>query len=786
MSDYDIPKYSYTKNGETLVKDEKGFANLILEIYRRRKRLVISSFVFISTLITFQTLIYRKFFPIYDSGFTLLVSDPISESSSSGKGLTDEVFEELALGNTSNDLPTLIDLLKSSFFLEPISEKYNIKEKKLRKMIDIKPGGDPTSFRDRADGILVLSFESRKPKKDILLLQDLSQAYLRTTKSMRQETLSEGLAFLNSQEPILQEKVSSIQQKLESLRLKNSLIKPEITAKEIGEELKRLTYVAEGLETEKNRLLEVKTKIKNGLITAIGFDGNINSAVENGNFMSSSSSGLSLSSKDQSLLNELLKVNKELSIAKSKYTENSKYLKSLQTRRDQLRPILINNQIETVNAALSINKTKMQTVLIQKEKLKEKFDKTPVLLKDYQVLIQKLELAQKNLTGLFSAREKLLLEIAQSTVPWKIINPPKISEKPVEPNLIRNIAGGLFLGILGGFLIGYLREKTDNVLHNVEELKGLISSPILAEIPYIEDPDNLISTENGKLKNMDSKKLKTDDNSYNRFFYEEAFRYLYTSLRFLNSSKKIKNIAITSAIPGEGKTTICVLLCRTLLSMGQKVLLIDADLRKPRVHKALEIDNILGLSNILTGDITDWEKTVNHLADDNQFDVITSGVRPPDAPRLLGSERFKDFIDILNAKNIYDLIIIDNTPVGGLSDPLLVSEKMDGLIVTVSLNNVSKPVVNETFKRIDTNSNKVNLLGVVANQRKYIKKFDKKYGYGYGYQYNYLYEQYAQDPREKQKDNLEDIILLPNFLKENQYFQKFYKKLKLFLNWVDN
>ena len=142
-------------------------------------------------------------------------------------------------------------------------------------------------------------------------------------------------------------------------------------------------------------MLEVKTKIKNGLITAIGFDGNINSAVENGNFMSSSSSGLSLSSKDQSLLNELLKENKELSIAKSKYTENSKYLKSLQTRRDQLRPILINNQIETVNAALSINKTKMQTVLIQKEKLKEKFDKTPVLLKDYQVLIQKLELAQK-------------------------------------------------------------------------------------------------------------------------------------------------------------------------------------------------------------------------------------------------------------------------------------------------------------------------------------------------------------------------------------------------------
>ena len=127
MSDYDNTKYSYTKNGETLIKDEKGFANLVFQIFRRRKRLVISSFVFISTLITFQTLVFRKFFPIYDSGFTLLVSDPISESSSSGKGLTDEVFEELALGNTSNDLPTLIGLLKSSFFLEPISEKYNIK-----------------------------------------------------------------------------------------------------------------------------------------------------------------------------------------------------------------------------------------------------------------------------------------------------------------------------------------------------------------------------------------------------------------------------------------------------------------------------------------------------------------------------------------------------------------------------------------------------------------------------------------------------------------------------------
>ena len=94
MSDYDNTKYSDTKNGETLIK-EKGFVNLVFEIYRRRKRLVISSFVFISTLITIQTLVFRKFFPIYDSGFTLLVSDPISESSSSGKGLTDEVFEEL-------------------------------------------------------------------------------------------------------------------------------------------------------------------------------------------------------------------------------------------------------------------------------------------------------------------------------------------------------------------------------------------------------------------------------------------------------------------------------------------------------------------------------------------------------------------------------------------------------------------------------------------------------------------------------------------------------------------
>ena len=761
--------------------------DLAKQILKRRKKIVIVCFSFIFSTVTLHTLWQRAFNPTYKASFTILVSDPLSNSNTSRGGdlISGKLFENLALGDTTNDLPTLIELLRSSFFLKPIANEFGIKEKMLRSRIKITPGGDPDDFRYRANGILNLSFKSKRPNTDLKMLKALSKSYLDRTTMMRQERLSEGLSFLNTQQPLLQNKVNLIQRKLESLRVENSLIEPMLAAAEVGDELIRLQNILETLETERNRLKSIKNQIKDGKISTLGFKGNIESDFA-ANGIRNNNSGLSLGPRDQSLLDELLKVDRELSIAKSKYTPNSNFLKSLEARRDQLKPELIKNQIETVDSALTLNESKTKSISMQLNKLKNRFNEKPELVREYQVIKQNLEIAQKNLYGLISAREKFQLELAQSTVPWKIINEPFISKIPIKPNLKRDIAGGFFLGLVGSLLVGYLRERLDNKFHDEEQLSQEIDAPILANIPFIENVETIFDSDEGESKS--SKRISRNEEGYNRFFYEEAFRYLYTSLRFLNTNKKLRNIAITSTIPSEGKTLISVLLSKTLSRMGQKVLLIDADMRRPNVHKILKIDNLSGLSNLLTTDIKSWEKYVRRAKAEKQFDVITAGIIPPDAPRLLGSQRFKDLLAEINASENYDIIIFDNTPLLSLSDPLLVGENMDGTILVVSINKVNRSAVKESYMQLASRKEQISLLGLISN---FVDEKDNQYRYYSNYKYNsyrYLYKQYSgqsdNDSSDITNENSSNKIKFS--IMKNKFIKTIFKNFNKFKQWIDS
>ncbi len=778
-------------NGESINPTDNLDINILKVIQKlstRRRKLIILTFIIISSILSANSLYKRKFSPVYSGGFTLLVSDPINTSKTGNSIALASEFENLALGSTDNDLPTLIELLKSSFFLEDIAAKYSISMKELQNRLNITVGGDPTYWRTAANGILQFKFISTNPVSDKLLLQDLSKTYLSTVNSMRQERLSEGLNFLNKQEPLLQEKVNKIQDKLKKLRIDNSLIEPLNFASGIEGELKRLDNVLGTLETEKNRLNNVRSSIEEGNIVAVGFDSNISTNIENNNF-GGKSAGLSLTAKDQNLLNELLKIDKELSIARSTYTKNSKIIKSIEERRDRLKPILINNQIEAVETALRLNSSKIKTVALQKENLKERFSKTPELLREYEAVYQKLEIAKKNLLGLATARENFQLEIAQTTVPWKIIDPPFISPIIIKPNVKRDVGSAILIGILVGYLVAFIRDKVDNVFHNIDEIREFVKLPILSTIPYIDDTNNLF------LEN-ESDDLVRDGKQYfyGASLHQEAFRNLYTSIRFLNS-EDLKIIALTSSIPSEGKTLIASNFSKTLSDMGQKILLIDADLRKPSVHKVLNIDNFSGLSNILTSDIKSWKKNLISMSTKNVFDVITSGIIPPDAPRLLSSARFKQLLEDINSENYYDLIIIDNTPFLGLSDAKLVSDNVDGVMLVASLNNVKQNLLKDTINSMSQkdNKNKINLLGLIANEKSY-KKFNSNfYSYSYNYNYGYLYGENSENIKKSFFDsdivenednpNLKTKILIK--LKRNKFLEKVYTKTTEFLKWLD-
>jgi len=732
-------------------EDEIDLRELWRALQRRKKLVAITTGTLIliaATYTTFQR-IYR---PVYEGNFSLLITDPISDDSrqSSLPNFEGGMFEQLARNTTSNDIPTLIEVLKSQVLLQPIADQFEIKASDLIDRINITTGGVK---RKEAEGVLDVRLIGRNPVEDEQLLNALSTTYLQAALQQRQRRLSDGLTFLNKQEPALQNKLDQLQGELADFRTRYSLLEPTAEGGALKEREAEMAAQVLGLEAERNRLIKVRAEIANGTLTARGFQeaiGNTSGGQIN--------AGLTVSDVDQSLLQQLLKVETELAEARARYNPNSSMVQGLEERLNQLRPLLRQNQLEAVDTALSLNTGRLTTARMQKATLNQQFLQQPGLIKQYESLQQRLEIAKQNLAGLVSAREKFQLEIAQRTVPWRVIAEPTINPSPIKPSVPRNLALGTVLGLVAGAAAGLLRDRMDHVFHNAGEVKEDLRLPLLGHIPHVDFFKGVREDKRFLLQELDKSVTGDDDpeaaknHRYQRFFYQEAFRNLFTSIRFLNSDQPLRSVALTSSLPAEGKSLINVLLAKTLSEMGQRVLLVDADLRKPQMHVRLGLNNLTGLSNVLTEEDQTWHDAVQKVPGYDNWFVLTAGRRPPDPTRLLSSNRMHALVSELEASGQYDLVLFDTPPVLGLADAALVAEHCDGLILLISLDRVDRSLPKESISRI--RSSGAPLLGMITNALR-PEKQSAAYGYGYGnygyaaYDTSAAYAYYAHDEEEE-------------------------------------
>ena len=762
-----------TRNAQTMQAKDLGTTEIgntseeidlreLLRTLQRRKKLVAvtaGGFILLAALFTTYQRIFR---PVYEGAFSLLITDPISSESNGKSGLMGQLdgsmFEQLARNTTSNDIPTLIEVLQSPLLLQPVATEYDLELEDLTERIEISTGGVK---RKEAEGVLDVRLTGRNPEEDESLLRTLSEAYLKVALQQRQQRLADGLNFLNNQFPQLQVNLDQIQNELAQFRIRHSLLEPTLEGGALKEREASVETEVLALEAERNRLLRVRIEIDNGTLTARGFQVAISSnSVDN----RAANSGLTVSDVDQSLLQQLFKVETELAEARSRYKPGSSMVGSLEARLNQLKPLLKQNQLEAVDAALSLNAGRLTTARNQRATLNRQFLKQPALIQQYDSLRQRLELAQQNLAGLVSAREKFQLEIAQRTVPWRVIAPPRIDPDPIKPSIPRNLALGTVLGLVAGAAAGLLRDRMDHVFHHAGEVKDDIGLPLLGHIPHVEFFQGVREDKRFLLQELDKSVTSEKDpdaakqSRYERFFYQEAFRNLFTSIRFLNSDQPLRSIALTSSLPAEGKSLINVLLAKTLSEMGQRVLLIDADLRKPQMHVRLGLNNLSGLSNVLTEDDQTWSDAVQSVPGYDNWSVLTAGRRPPDPTRLLSSNSMRALVNELEQSGLFDLVLFDTPPVLGLADAALVAEHCDGLMLLVSLNRVDRSLPKESVARI--RSSGVPLLGIVTNALKPEKQSAAygygKYGYGYGgygyaaYDTSAAYGYYANDEDDTQ------------------------------------
>jgi len=278
---------------------------------------------------------------------------------------------------------------------------------------------------------------------------------------------------------------------------------------------------------------------------------------------------------------------------------------------------------------------------------------------------------------------------------FRIVDVARVPTFPAEPNVPRNLAFGLALGLTTGIGLGFLLEGIDNTVRTPEQAQAISSLPSLGMIPL----SSRSSTE-GTAKRLSRSSL-TDpltEGTYREVVelvtvsrpqsqMAESYRALRTSLLLTSLGAPPKVILITSALPQEGKTTTSLNSSVVLAQKGSRVLLIDADMRRPSVHKTLGFGPRTGLSNVLTGSATLQQAVVRYDRVPNMY-VLPAGTPPPNPAELLASAHMGDILADLRGQ--YDHIIIDTPPTLSVTDAVILSTRADTVVLVIRSGQTTK------------------------------------------------------------------------------------------------
>ena len=285
----------------------------------------------------------------------------------------------------------------------------------------------------------------------------------------------------------------------------------------------------------------------------------------------------------------------------------------------------------------------------------------------------------------------------------QIIEPARAGAQ-TAPHPKRNATLGLVLAILIGVGLIALAERMDRRIHKPDELERLTGLPFLATIPQEAFPG----------------KKETHE-------VHESFQTLRSSLTYFNVDAPIKTLLVVSALKGEGKTTVATNLAVAYATSGMRVILVDADLRKPDAAQRMSLDQKAGVSQVLAGTLSVHEALEEFAPFGDRLRVMPAGAVPPNPSALLGSRRMAELIAELEQQS--DLVILDSTPLLNVSDAFPLIDKVSGVVPLIRLDKTPRDAIRRMLKIIESTGGRI--LGIVATDGK--RRISGGYGYGYGY-----------------------------------------------------
>ena len=399
------------------------------------------------------------------------------------------------------------------------------------------------------------------------------------------------------------------------------------------------------------------------------------------------------------IVSELITLDSEITGLKLKQVESKSLLKVFESKLDALPP----KQLEFSR--------------LQRNNM--------VLAQNYSLLRQKLEEAKIN--------------VASQVGKVQIVDTAR-SPGNSRHNNKRTILMGLVFGFAAGVALAFGFEFLDNTVKTTHDIERK-NLTVLGIIPSIGD-DYIIkkrwwsSGRKSRSSSKSNRKLKrrliTREDP--RSPVSEAYRSLRTSMLYTSPDKKIKSILVSSAGPGEGKTTTVANLAITYANLGKRTILIDTDLRRPVVHKVLDLNKEPGITDYLSGNTDDFKDIIQETEIENLF-VVTSGIIPPNPSELLGSDRMTELVQKL--ENEWDMILFDSPPLVAVTDATMVSKAIDQIVMVVKVGQTDKKAFEHTINSL-RNVN-APLGGVILNA------VTHKNSYGSYYYYYQYYHYYGSD-----------------------------------------
>ena len=335
---------------------------------------------------------------------------------------------------------------------------------------------------------------------------------------------------------------------------------------------------------------------------------------------------------------------------------------------------------------------------------------------NYRIIQQEIETNKSLLNGLLQGAKENDVVMAGKPNNISIVDYALTPDTPVGPNRTRTVIAAFFLSIGLGVGLALFFEYLDDTVHSTEEVERVLHLPALAVIPSVGSGarrrvlpgSTALQKQNGNGNSHSELLMNVDSRSP----LAEAYRHLRTSVLLSTAGRAPKSLLVTSSLPGEGKTTTAVNTAVSLAQTGASVVIIDADMRRPRLQSIFDMHGQLGLSSILSSDVSAEDMLAMVRNDEESgLNILTSGPIPPNPAELLGSDQMRRLLQVLQAN--YTHVVVDSPPVSSFTDGVLISTMVDGVLLVVHGGKSSRHIVRRSKQLLNDVGAKI--FGVVLN-----------------------------------------------------------------------